>query len=182
MVQTLVNGGADSLVPVQLTKERIVARAKELGAEFVGFAPVDKWQHADVAAEFYPHKIWPQTRAVVVLGVPLWLSIEQTLSLAIAKEQEKVTSDLLDEAAYRTAVFLNNKGYPSVNIPCDSNGENITDFPTVTVFSHVWAAHYAGLGQITQNKVSAKWRPGTQWNLASILTAFELESEQLGGS
>lgn len=171
------------MVPVKLTKAQIIAKAKAFGAEFVGFASVDKWpQHADVTAEFYPHKIWPQTRTVVVLGVPLWLSIEQTLSLAIAKEQERVTSDLLDEAAYRIAVFLNSNGYPAVNIPCDSNGENIKDFPTVTVFSHVWAGHYAGLGQITQDKTLENWQHGTQWNLASILTAFELECEQLGES
>lgn len=169
------------MVSVKLTKAQIIAKAKEFGAEFVGFASVDKWaKHSDVAIEFYPQKIWPQTRTVVILGVPLWLSIEQTLSLAIAKEQERVTSDLLDEAAYRIAVFLNNNGYPSVNIPCDSNGENIADFPTVTVFSHVWAAHYAGLGQINQNKALANWQHGTQWNLVSILSAFEVECDQLG--
>lgn len=171
------------MVSVKLTKAQIIAKAKEFGAEFVGFASVDKWtNHSDVAIEFYPQKIWPQARTVVIVGVPLWLSIEQTLSLAIAKEQEKVTSDLLDEAAYRIAVFLNSSGYPSVNIPCDSNGENIKDFPTVTVFSHVWAGHYAGLGQITQDKTLANGPHGTQWNLASVFTAFELECEQLGES
>jgi epoxyqueuosine reductase QueG len=169
------------LVQSELTKADVVKQAQILGAEYVGFASIDRWEDSqDAEMEFYPQNIWPLTKTVIVLAVPLELPGTAVLtSTALRQAQNKVANELLDEAAYRLAVFINSKGYPSVNIPQDSSGQDMSDQPTVEVFSHVWAGHYAGVGQISQHNTLVTREDGRQLNAVSILTSLELENDRL---
>lgn len=156
-------------IEVRLTE--IIEHAQDLGAQFVGFASIDRWEESkDVPVELHPHSIWPQAQTVIVLGVPACVDIAPNRP----RGQSNVTSDLLDQAAYRLALFLNGKGYPSVNIPQDSTGEGITEHKTVRVFSHERAGYYAkqGRGYHTKNLVTQQ--ENSQLALVSVLTAFQL--------
>ena len=47
-----------------LPKPEIIRHARDLGAEFVGFAPVSRWDDfAEVPADFRPRAIWPLAKA-----------------------------------------------------------------------------------------------------------------------
>ncbi len=165
-------------MPLKVTKNEIREQAYALGAEFVGFAPSSSWEEfGEVQEEFRPHKIWPPAKTVIVLGVPLHLPIGDEFSAVLQQPQLQVTSDLLDEAAYRLAVFLNRKGYPSVNIPRDSCGADLSDQKTIPVFSHTWAGYYAGIqqGNRSNNQPARQYSPA--WNLVSILTALVLPGD-----
>lgn len=152
------------MAQTKLTKDEIIEHALSLGAEFASLVSIDKWEESGyVPVELYPHQIWPQTRSVIVLGVPL--AIEE-----VGRDQSKVTRDLLDQVAYRLAVFLNRKGYPSLNIPCDSEGKGIVEHKRVPVFSHIWAGYYGGILQ---------QKSDLQLSLASVLTAFEFKDDPL---
>ncbi|AIF52411.1 hypothetical protein UFO1_2868 [Pelosinus sp. UFO1] len=169
--------GVAILAQIELTTAEIMEQARNLGAEFVGFATIDRWEKSeDVPIALHPHRIWPQTKTVIVLGVPSWQPSGET-SPTIVREQSSVINNLLDEVAYRLAVFLNRNGYPAVNIPWDSEGEGIPEHKTIAVFSHVWAGHYAGQSQVSKNNIfrAAKYNP--QLNFVSVLTAFELKGD-----
>jgi epoxyqueuosine reductase QueG len=160
-------GGVSSVVKNELTQAEIREQARQLGAEFVGFASIDSWEESkDNPVALHPQTIWPPTKTVIVLGIPKFAVA--ALPAALGLKDWKAANELLDAAAYRLAVFLNRHGYPSVNIPLDSSGETIPENKTVLVFSHSWAAYYAGLDQA---------RPGTQvkcshLKVVSLLTVF----------
>jgi epoxyqueuosine reductase len=167
--------------PAALTKSDIVAQARELGAELVGFAPVDRWEDfGEVPAEFRPRAIWPLAKTVIVLGVPLWLPIVEAAPSELGREQYIITNELLDEAAYRLAVFLNRHGHAAINLPRDGQGEPevLAEAPTA-IFSHVWAGHLAGLGTVGRSRALLTRAYGPRQRLISVFTDLELEGDPL---
>jgi epoxyqueuosine reductase QueG len=89
-------------MPNAIGKEDIVAQARDLGAELVGFAPSARWNEADTSGR-RPRDLWPRAQTVIVLGVPLWLPVVEAAPSQLGREQIIVTDKLLDEAAYRLA-------------------------------------------------------------------------------
>jgi len=168
------------LTQIELTKAGIVSQARSLGAEFVGFAPVGRWEeHGDVPAAFHPHRFWAGAKTVIVLGAPLWLPIMEAAPSVLGREQSIVTNDLLDEVAYRLAVWLNRSGQPAVNISHDGDEEGIRREDPATIFSHVWAGQYAGLGNVGKNHALLTQEYGPRLHLASVFTAQELDGDAL---
>ncbi|AIF52410.1 4Fe-4S dicluster domain-containing protein [Pelosinus sp. UFO1] len=166
------------LAQVELTKAEIIQEARDLGAEFVGFASIDRWiESGDVPVAFHPHKIWPQAKTVIVLGVPLWLPIIEASPTVLGREQAKVTNELLEKVAYRLAVFLNRKGHLAV-IP-DSEVEDELEEKPIAAFSHIWAGYYAGLGSLGWNHTLLTREYGPRVQLISIFTALELAGDPL---
>lgn len=164
-----------------LTKETITQEAFRLGMEFVGYAPVDRWQqYGDLPTEFYPANIWPLCKTVIVLGVPVWLPILEAAPAEIGREQYSITNKLLDEAAYRLAAFLNRQGHAAINICRDGYGdfELLFEQP-VAVFSHVWAGYYAGLGTIGWNHTLLTKQFGPRVRLVSVITSLELGGDPM---
>ena len=165
----------------ELTKTEIVARARDFGAEMVGFAPVSRWDDVtEVPQDFRPRAIWPLAKTVVVLGVPLWLPIVEAAPSELGREQYVITNDLLDEAAYRLAVFLNGHGHAAINLPRDGQGEpeTLTETPTA-IFSHVWAGQLAGLGVVGRSGALLTQAFGPRQRLVSVFTNLELEGDPL---
>ncbi len=178
-------GGMDGdyLMQGHVTKESIVEEARRLGAEMVGFAPVERWErHGDLPEDFYPHSVWPLAKTVIVLGVPVWLPIVESYPSQLGREQYTVTNELLDEAAYRLAAYLNRHGHGAINICRDGYGDSeiLLDNPAA-IFSHVWAAHYAGLGQVGWNHTLLTKAHGPRVRLVSVLTALELAGDPMPG-
>ncbi len=164
-----------------ITKKDIIQEAHRLGAEFVGFAPVDRWrQYGDLSDEFHPDYVWPLTKTVIVLGLPVWLPILEAAPSELGREQYTITNELLDEAAYRLAAFLNRNGHASINICRDGygNADILLEKP-IAIFSHVWAGYYAGLGTIGWNHTLLTKQFGPRIRLVSILTSIEIAGDPM---
>jgi len=159
----------------------ITGKARDLGAELVGFASVRRWEEfGDIPGDYYPQRVWPLAKTVISLGVPQWLPIVDAAPSELGREQYMITNALLDEAAYRLAAFLNRNGWAAINICRDGYGESDTlRRKTAAVFSHVWAAHYAGLGRVGWNHTLLTREYGPRLRLVSVLTALEVESDPL---
>jgi epoxyqueuosine reductase QueG len=176
-MKTQINGRYKSA----LTRRDIVVRAQDLGAEMVGFAPVSRWDDfAEVPPEFRPRAIWPLARTVIVLGLPLWLPIVEAAPSELGREQYIITNELLDEAAYRLALFLNHHGHAAINLPRDGQGEpeTLAETPTA-IFSHIWAGQLAGLGVVGRSRALLTKAFGPRQRLISVFTELELEGDPL---
>jgi epoxyqueuosine reductase QueG len=166
---------------ISLTAADIRDRALSLGAELVGFAPVGRWREAaDIPEAFHPDRVWPLTRTVIVLAVPVWLPIVEAAPAEWGREQYTITNSLLDEAAYRLSAYLNRSGHAAINFSRDGYGDIDVLLKTpAAAFSHVWAAHYAGLGQVGWNHTLLTREYGPRVRLVSVLTSLELQGDEM---
>jgi epoxyqueuosine reductase QueG len=163
-----------------LSKEDIVAEAKRLGAALVGFAPVSRWaEHGDLSWEFDPRRLWPLTKTVIAMAVPSLLPITETDDAFVYRSQYNNTNQLLDKIAYRLAAFLNRSGHPAINICRDGYGDGVMRIRPIAVFSHVWAGHYAGIGEVGWNHCLVTAEFGPRHRLVSVLTSLELEGDPM---
>ena len=154
-----------------VTKAEIIHTAQTFGAKWVGFSASSSWRSQDIPIDYHPYNLWPLANTVIVVAAPLLLL--NNVSNILERSQSTVAGDLLDETAYRLAVFLNQKGYPSVNIPSNSNGTNMSDLKAITVFSHAWAGYYAGLTAKPENQAAIASKTGVPLALAAVFTALE---------
>ncbi len=164
-----------------VTKMAIIEKAQELGAELVGFAPAGRWQeYGEVPEDYHPRNVWPLTNTVISLAVPVWLPIVETAPSELGREQYITTNQLLDITAYRLAAFLNRNGHAAISLPRDGYGDAgaLADKP-VALFSHVWAAYYAGLGKVGWNHTLLTRAYGPRQRLISVFTALELEGDPM---
>jgi hypothetical protein len=152
-----------------VTRDELSGLARELGIQGLGFLSPEQWQGAgDLPPGTAPWEVWPPVKGILVVGVPVF----PVKPLPAAKEFGgwDVKNGLLDTAAYRLSLYLNRKGYPSVNIPADTSGKQGVDRPTVPVFSHHRAAYYAGLAPSPEEPEEASWY------FASVFTTLRFES------
>ncbi len=164
-----------------LTAAEIREHALSLGAELVGFAPVGRWREAgDLPEAFHPDWVWPLARTVIVLAVPVWLPIVEAAPSEWGREQYTITNSLLDEAAYRLSAYLNRHGHAAVNFSRDGYGDiDVLLRSPAAAFSHVWAAHYSGLGRVGWNHTLLTREFGPRVRLVSVLTALELPGDDM---
>ncbi len=166
--------------PQPLEKAEIIKEARRLGAEIIGFAPVNRWaEQGDLSWEFDPQRLWPLTKTVIAIAIPSLLPVTETTVSAVYRCQYNNTNALLDEIAYRLCAFLNRNGHAAINICRDGYGENVMRARPIAVFSHVWAAHYAGIGEVGWNHCLVTRQFGPRTRLVSILTALELEGDPM---
>ena len=165
---------------VSLSKSDIVAQARALGAELVGFAPIDRWSDlAEVPVNRRPQAIWPRTKTVIVLGVPLWLPVVEAAPSQLGREQIIVTDKLLEEAAYRLSVYLNERGHAAINVPRNSEDEPESPDEVPRVFSHVWAGQLAGLGRVGRSRALLTRGFGPRQRLVSVFTTLPIDGDAL---
>ena len=159
----------------KLTAAEVLQQAQRLGAVWAGFAPIDKSQ---VGAAAYigptPEELWPQAQNVIVLGIPK-VETAKALQGIIGMEHWDAATEILDFAAYRLAVWLNEAGYPSVNIPADSCGDTVPEHKSVPVFSHVEAAMQADFS-LQEMPPSTAMISEAQW--VSVLTELTIAAQE----
>jgi epoxyqueuosine reductase QueG len=157
-------------------KQQIVRKAKQYGAELVGFASVDRWEeYKEMPEPFFPQNIFPFTRTVIALAIPIFIPMLNTTPSIVYSELYNTTNRLLDEMAYKLAVFLNTKGYRAVFFPRDGYGDiSVLVKKPEAAFSHVFAAKYAGLGTIGYNHTLLTKEFGPRVRLVSVLTDAEI--------
>jgi epoxyqueuosine reductase QueG len=160
-------------------KTRIVKEARRLGADLIGFAPVSRWrEYGELKSDYWPDIIWNKAQTVIVLGVPMLLPIVESTPSINHTVLYDTTNTLLDQMAYRLAVFLNNLGYASIFMPRDGYGSlEILLKKMPACFSHVYAGKYAGLGTIgySHNLLNPKYGPRARY--VSVLTSVAISGD-----
>lgn len=162
-------------------KKKIVREAKKLGAELVGFAPAARWRELnELKPEYWPGTIWSKTETVIVLGVPMLLPIVESTPSINHTVLYDTTNTLLDQMAYRLAVYLNRLGHASIFMPRDGYGSlEILLKKMPACFSQVYAGKYAGLGTIgySHNLISPQYGPRARY--VSVLSSAKVEGDPL---
>lgn len=168
-------------MPDRKLKAKITRKARQLGADLVGFAPVSRWaERGEVAPEYRPEAIWSPARSVIVLGVPMLLPILESTPSINYTVMYDTTNVLLDQIGYRLALELNALGHASIFMPRDGYGSlEILKKRMPACFSQVWAGRYAGLGTIghSHNLLNPKYGPRVRY--VSVLTTAELPGDPL---
>lgn len=163
----------------QIDRKKVVSKAKRLGADLVGIAPISRWEeYGDLPREYHPGNVWPAAKSVIVLGLPVWLPVVETAPSNMGREIYDTVNLLLDQTAYKLAAYLNLNGLPAINVPRDGYGdaEMLLTKPFAP-FSHVWAAKYAGLGTVGWNHVLLTPKYGPRVRLVSVLCGAELKAD-----
>ncbi len=163
----------------QSIQDEILHRCGELDVPLAGFAPVDAWDDPPfepwVPEEFRPRAIYPETRTVIVIGMPVFLPILETSPSIAYHELYRTVNSLLDMNAYRIAYLLNGRGFPSIPITRDGYGSiTILKEKPVAFFSHRHAAYLAGLGTFGVNNMLLTPEFGPRARFASVFTAAEI--------
>lgn len=165
----------------QSLKEEVIRFCRERGVDLVGFAPVERWDEAaEVPPEFRPRALWPFSRTVIVMGIPMLLPIVETTPSVLHKEMYSIVNGKLDKLAYELACFLNGKGYASAFFGRDtySSLKAFRDAP-FAAFSHVMAAKYAGLGTIGVSHCLLTEEFGPRVRFVSVFTAAVLPGDPM---
>jgi epoxyqueuosine reductase len=171
-------------------KKDLVGKIRELGIPMVGFAPVSRWTNPPkelpnkftewIPEEFWPQSIYPETKTVVVIGLPVQLPIVETAPSIHYHELYRTVNTLLDIKAYEISNFLTEKGYPSINLPRDGYGDiEVLLKKPLAFFSHKHAAYLAGLGSFGENNVILTKEFGPRVRFTSIFTSAEIEGDPI---
>ena len=132
-------------------KEELIDKCREIGIPLVGFAPVERWSDPPeelpnkfsdwIPEEFWPQSIYPETKTVIVIGLPVQLPILETAPSIYYHELYKTVNILLDIKAYEISNYLTEKGYPSIYLPRDGYGDiEVLLKKPMAFFSHKHAA------------------------------------------
>jgi epoxyqueuosine reductase QueG len=170
-----------------ILKRQIRRKCASLGIPLVGFASAGRWDDPPfepwVPEEFRPGSIVPETKTVIVIGYPVSLPIVETAPSIWYHELYRTVNALLDASAYQIALFLSEKGYPSVWIPRDGYGSiGVLRENPVAFFSHRHAAYCAGLGNFGVNNMLLTPAYGPRVRFASLFTAADIPADPLPGS
>ncbi|MHC6180086.1 4Fe-4S binding protein [Clostridium sp. JNZ X4-2] len=150
----------------------IISRAKKLGMNMVGFAPVERWEkYKEIDPEYYPQNIWPGIKTVIVMGAQIYLPMLETTPSVVYSELYNTSNRILDEAAYKIANYLNTLGNQGFFFPRDCYGDiSVLVKKPAAAFSQVLAGKYAGLGTIGYNHTLITKEFGPRVRLVSVLT------------
>lgn len=171
-------------------KEEILKKCGELQIPLVGFAPVSRWENPPeelpnkfkewIPEEFWPQSIYPETKTVIVIGLPVSLPIVETAPSIYYHELYETVNNVLDAKAYDISNFLIFKGYPSIYLPRDAYGDiDVLLKKPFAFFSHKHAAYLAGLGSFGQNNVLLTPEFGPRVRFTSIFTTAEFEGDPI---
>lgn len=171
-------------------KNKVKKKCVELNIPLVGFASTERWKNPPpglpnqlnewIPPDFWPQSIYPETKTVIVIGLPIQIPILDTAPSIYYHELYKTVNILLDIKAYEIASYLTQKGYPSIYLPRDGYGdiEVLLENP-LAFFSHRHAAFLAGLGSFGLNNMILTRQYGPRVRFTSIFTSARMESDEL---
>lgn len=174
----------------QTLKKQVQKNCRSLGIPLVGFAPVERWKNPPaglpnklsswIPEDFWPQSIYPETRTVIVIGLPVSLPIVETAPSIYYQELYKTVNSMLDSKAFEIANFLNEKGFSSIYLPRDGYGDiRILIEKPFAFFSHKHAAYLAGLGSFGHNNVLLTPQYGPRVRFTSIFTSAGIEPDPI---
>ena len=160
----------------QQLKRDIHAFLRERGADLIGIASADAWNHDGRVSEAYrPGSLWPLTRSVIVMGIQMPLPIVETTPSVHHRDLYTTCNRVLDGLAFDLSRWLNRRGHPSIPLSRDGYAtiNILIDNPRVA-FAHNHAAYYAGLGHIGINNTILTEEFGPRVRFVSVFTAADL--------
>ena len=171
----------DTQNEVKTLKTSIIDEANRLGANIIGFAPVERWsEFQDTTPDFFPQNIWPEVKTVIVLALQIYLPMLETTPSVVYSELYNTTNRLLDDMAYKLANYLNKKGHKAFFFPRDCYGDiSVLIKKPQAAFSHVLAGKYAGLGTIGCNHTLITKEFGPRVRLVSVLTDAAISPDKM---
>lgn len=171
-------------------KNRIIEECKSKGLNMVGFTPTTRWEHPPknlpnhfsdwIPSEFWPQHIYPETKTVLVIGLPVPLPIIETAPSIFYHELYLTINTLLDIKAYELANFITELGYPSINLARDGYGDvEVLLKKPLSFFSHKHAAYLAGLGSFGLNNVLLTPEYGPRVRFTSLFLDAKLKGDNI---
>jgi epoxyqueuosine reductase QueG len=168
------------LDPLQKLKQRITREARRLGANLVGYAPVSRWSGSQLDQSYWPTSVWPEAKTVIVLGVPMLLPIIESTPSINYQEMYNAANQVLDQAAFRLAAWLNGLGHAAIYLTRDGYGNlDILRRKPAASFSHAVAGKFAGLGTIGASHLLLTPEYGPRVRLVSVLASSALPGDPL---
>ena len=164
--------------------QEISRKCREMEIPLMGVADIQRWKEPPfqpwMPEDFYPDSIFPETRSVIVIGLPIILPVLETSPSIWYREMYGTVNSLLDQYTYRLANFLNELGHPSVFVPRDGylGIKSLLKNP-VAFFSHRHAAFLAGLGNFGINNMLLTPEFGPRVRFGSVFTKAQLPSNPL---
>lgn len=173
-------------------KKDILKICKKMNIPLVGFSSVKRWENPPqnlpnkfekwIPSEFWPQNIYPETKTVIVIGLPVQLPIVETTPSIYYHELYNTVNSILDSKAYELSEILNQQEFPSIFVPRDAYGDiDILLKKPLAFFSHRHAAYLAGLGSFGQNNVILTPEYGPRVRFTSIFTSAVIESDTIPG-
>jgi epoxyqueuosine reductase QueG len=165
----------------QKLKNQIVQQAKKLGADIVGVASAKKW-HEDgrVPEPYRPDSLWPAARSVLVIGLQMPLPIVETTPSAQHMELYRTCNRVLDNMAFDLTRWLNRRGYASIFMSRDGYSSiDVLIQKPAAAFAHLFAAEYAGLGNVGVNHTLLTKQFGPRVRLVSVFTEAKLPPDRM---
>jgi len=171
-------------------KKDLLKKCKSLEIPLLGFAPIERWNNPPdelpnklspgIPEEFKPQSIYPETKTVIVIGLPVSLPIVETAPSIYYMELYKTVNSMLDIKACEIANFLNEKGHSSIYVPRDGYGDiKILIEKPFAFFSHKHAAFLAGLGSFGHNNVLLTPEFGPRVRFTSIFTSAKITPDPI---
>ena len=168
-------------------KKEVIKKAKELGADIVGIAPVERFKNAPVRMS--PQGLLPEAKSVIVCGIHhLDASVElggepTPHNMGPYGSQSFVMNPKLDDISFLLARFLEDKGYKTLPI-VSSNIWRYKGYKDLKVhfapdIAHRYAAVAAGLGEIGWSGLFLHPEFGPRVRLVTIITEAELEPDPM---
>ncbi len=167
-----------------LTSKAVKEKARELGADLVGIAPVSRWENAPV--ELRPQAHLPEAKSVIVLSIHHPDASVEWGGLPNSNYSGPFQLGMipkLDTMSWRMTKFLEGLGYATIPLPCTGFWRHrpykgITTTNTAS-FSHRHAFIAAGLGEFGWNNLALSPEYGPRNRLVSLITSAELEPDAL---
>ncbi|MBL7038514.1 MAG: hypothetical protein ISR77_07770 [Pirellulaceae bacterium] len=166
--------------------EKVKSLARRRGADIVGIANVERWEHAPL--KLSPQGLLPEARSVIVIGghvpdsclevggPPPWSEPGPAMAMGIAEY-------IAAQSAFWVSKFLEDEGYATFFVPPTSAWRyrpyKDIEEPWAPDLSHMHAAVAAGLGEFAWNCNFLSYEYGPRVRLMSIVTAAPLKADPL---
>jgi len=159
-------------------------KAKLAGADLVGIAPIDRFQH--YPEERRPEHLLPGAESVIVVGVRVLPDTIKPNHLLSALHH--ITLNMYhNQIAYDIGRLLDDYGYSAVVIPhrignldpeLRKSGDYMNIYPRLFGISTRHAAIEAGLGILGKSRLLITPRFGPRQRIAAVITDAELEPDR----
>ena len=157
--------------------ERIKSFAREIGADLVGVANVERWRNAPLMMS--PHGILPEARSVVVMGLHhpdgcIEMGGRQHPQLIGPYAIQYHLNAFLDQLSWQMGQFLEKAGHRAVPI-VSSNIWRYRGYKDLSAhfapdMSHIYSAVAAGLAELGYNGLAMTPEFGARVRFVSVVT------------
>ena len=162
-------------------KEEIISYLTDRSADLVGVASTKTWAEEGIVPDCYhPDSLWPLAQSVIVMGIQMPLPIVETTPSTQHMELYRTSNRILDNMAFELTLWLNRRGHASIFLSRDgySRIEVLIEKPAAA-FAHIFAAQYAGLGNVGINHTILTKEFGPRVRFVSVFTDAELPPDPM---